>query len=1051
MSTISPRYAPLWCKSHYSFLTGASSPQELVQRAHAHGLSHLALCDVDGVYGVVRAHLEAKEQGLHLILGSEISIQDGGRVVVLARSKTGYENLCRLISTGRRRCMKGQSYVHWEEVCAHADGCTLLFMGLQSWPGQSISLSDCWSRADGLHHSFGEHMYCAYARHQLPSEAWMEAHLRRWAQSRGVKMVVAQEVLYHKKSRQALQDVMTCIAHGKTLNEIGAIRRRNARHYLMSPQEMEALFADVPEDLAQSLEVAASCEFSLDNIDYRYPSERASQEESSEERLLALCQQGGRWRYQRELNDAEQAQLEKELKIIFELRYAGYFLTMYEIVQFCERAKILCQGRGSAANSLVCYLLGITAVDPVRMNFLFERFLSKERAEPPDIDLDIEHERREEVIRFVYERYGREHAAMVANVIRYRARSAIREVGKVLEISQVKIDKLARRIGHHFEHWSAEDAAACGLDPKEPRFERLFFLVDELVGRPRHLSIHPGGFLLGACPISSIVPIENATMPGRTVIQWDKDDIDALGLFKVDLLGLGALSLIRRCFHLIAEHRGKQFTLATVPAGDSATYEMICQADTVGVFQIESRAQMAMLPRLQPRTYYDLVIEVSIVRPGPIAGGMVHPYLRRKKGEEPVSYPHPCLEPVLERTLGVPLFQEQVMRLAVVAADYTPGQADQLRRDMGAWKQSGRMETHRKRLIEGMLARGIELEFAQRVFEQIRGFGEYGFPESHAASFALLAYITAYLKCHYPVEFCAALLNAQPMGFYSPNTILQDAKRHGVRLRPIDVLYSDWECSVEQAHQEDDPHGWTLRMGLSYVKGLSQKHAAAISQLAGEYCYGDDWAAKSGLDTQSLERLAKSGALRSVSKDRRDALWKIYQWEQSRHDDLLWHGEAAWAQSGASSLEPLSEHECLAWDFSASQHSTAAHPLEPLREHMKSFSWPSASEIAQKKDGQAIRYVGIVICRQRPMTAAGVTFLTLEDETGFVNLVVWKDVYAKHRILVKTASLLGVQGRLQVAEGCVHLVARELWDPGPQLAQAQRAQSAMMLKSRDFH
>lgn len=1040
-------YAPLWCKSHYSFLVGASSPAELVQQAKAQGLKSIAICDQDGVYGVVRAHLACQESGLKLIVGSEIGLRGGSKVLLLAKDAQGYANLCRLISLGRRRCVKGRSEVSWDELCSHAPGNIALFLGLRHWPAAQ---EQCWAKGSLLHEVFGADLYAAYARHQRPQEGWMEARLRAWAQKHALKMVVAQEVLYHRQKRHELQDVITCIAHRKTIEEIGQIRRSNAQHYLMSPDQMAKIFSDVPEDLKHSLEIAEQCRFSFTELDYRYPSELADDERSAEQRLSDLCQAGGDWRYGRPLEKAEKKQLEKELRLISELRYAGYFLTMYEIVQFCNRSKILCQGRGSAANSFVCYLLGITAVDPVRMNFLFERFLSKERAEPPDIDLDIEHERREEVIAFVYERYGREHAAMVANVIRYRTRSALREVGKVLGISAVKVDKLARRIGHHFEHWNAQDAQACGLELSHPKFARFFRLVDELVGSPRHLSIHPGGFLLGEAPISSIVPIENASMPGRTVIQWDKEDIEALGLFKVDLLGLGALSLIRRCFDQIRESRARQYTLGTIPAHDESTYEMICQGDTVGVFQIESRAQMAMLPRLQPRNYYDLVIEVSIVRPGPIAGGMVHPYLRRKKGEEAVTYPHPCLKEVLERTLGVPLFQEQVMRLAVVAAGYSPGEADQLRRDMGAWKQSGRMEAHRRRLIEGMRQRGIEEEFAERVFAQIRGFGEYGFPESHAASFALLAYITAYLKCHYPVEFCTALLNAQPMGFYSPNTILQDAKRHGVRLRPIDVLHSGWECSVEEAHQENDPHGWTVRMGLSYVKGLSQQHAPKIVQLASLYEYGDDWAARSGLDSRSLELLAKSGALRSVSKHRREALWNIYQWSNSREDDLLWHAKGAWGQEKMPELEALAAHESLAWDFAASHHSTAGHPLEPLREHLELQGLPCASEIGQMGDGRLIRYVGAVICRQRPMTASGVTFLTLEDESGFVNLVVWKAVYAQFRILVKTAKLLGVKGRLQVAEGCVHLVAQELWDPRPELQGLKQGGGVQELRSRDF-
>jgi error-prone DNA polymerase len=605
------------------------------------------------------------------------------------------------------------------------------------------------------------------------------------------------EVLYHTPSRRRLQDVLACVRHGVTLAAAGRRIRPNAEHDLKSPAAFHALFADDPAAIERTREVAARCAFRLDQIVYRYPSERLPEGKTTAEWLAELTFAGARERYGGAIPDAVAAQLDKELRLIEELDYCGYFLTMWEIVRFCREREILCQGRGSAANSAVCYCLGITAIDPVRMGLLFERFLSRERAEPPDIDLDIMHERREEVIQHVYEKYGRDHAAMVANVIRYRARSAVRDVGKALGLPETALARLTKLLSRSSEIAPAALAQA-GLDPEAPAHRHLRELATELCDFPRHLSIHPGGFLLGHEPVIDLVPVENATMPGRTVIQWDKTDIEALGLFKVDLLGLGALSHLDRCLRLIAKHRGVAYSMATLPPDDPATFAMICRADTVGVFQIESRAQMAMLPRLRPQKFYDLAIEVSIIRPGPITGGMVHPYLRRRRKEEPVTYPHPSLIPVLQKTLGVPLFQEQVIRVAMVAADYTPGEADQLRRDMAAWRRSGRIEQHRERLVSRMVAKGIAPEFAERVFQQIRGFGEYGFPESHAASFALISYATAWLKCHYPAEFICALLNAQPMGFYAPSTIVEDARRHKVEVRPVDVRTSGWDCTLEQ-------------------------------------------------------------------------------------------------------------------------------------------------------------------------------------------------------------------------------------------------------------
>src|SRR5437762_4174071 len=803
-------YVPLWCKSNFSFLEGASHPDELVEEANRLGLPVLALTDRDGVYGVVRAHVKAREAGLHLIIGSQVTVDEGSPIVLLAQDRSGYANLCRLLTAGRLRSEKGESVVTWDEVCRHATGLIALWGGDQSSVVREIAPDEI---AGNLHDAFGDRLYGMIARHWREDEVAQEARLRERAKRYGFPLVAANEVLYHTPARRPLQDVLTAIQHGVPVSSCGRKLKPNAEHGLNPPYAFARLFADDPLAVTRTHEIAERCSFSLAEIRYRYPSEKMPDGMSSAQWLRQLVFAGALWRYGDKIPADVIDQLEKELEIIDALDYPGYFLTMWEIVEFCRKQAILCQGRGSAANSAVCYCLGVTAIDPVRMGLLFERFISKERAEPPDIDLDIEHDRREEVIQHVYEKYGRDRAAMVANVVRYRSRSALRDVGKALGFSETLLDRVAKIISSY----DALDPAVLrqmGLDPSTKQHNQLIQLTNEILDFPRHLSIHPGGFLLGHEPVHDIVPIENAAMPGRTVIQWDKDDLEDLGLFKVDLLALGALHQLHLAFDLLKKHRDVELTMATIPAEDAATYDMICTADTVGTFQIESRAQMSMLPRLRPRTFYDLVVEVSLVRPGPISGGMVHPYLRRRNKLEQVEYPHPCLEPVLEKTLGVPLFQEQVMRLAVVAADYTPGEADQLRRDMAAWRRSGRIENQPDRLISRMAAKGIAPEFAERVFEQIRGFGEYGFPESHAASFALIAYATSWLRKHYLPEFTCSLLNAQPMGFYAPATIVGDAQRHGLEVRPIDVTYSAWDSTLEPV---ESGYEFAVRMGLRWI------------------------------------------------------------------------------------------------------------------------------------------------------------------------------------------------------------------------------------------
>ena len=1028
-------YVPLWVKSNHSFLEGASFPEELVERAHALGLPAVAITDRDGVYGLVRAHMRAKELGIRIVTGAQLTVDiegDSHHVVALAKTRLGYADLCRALSLGHARCDKGVSLVHPEDLQRVRD---VFFL--------------CATPATlrVLHASRGpSSLFALCARHLTDRERPLEKGLRSVAKELGVPTVGANEVLYHDKLRRPLQDILACIRGGKTLSEAGHTICANAEHDLKPADEIGRLFADDPACLRRTLDIMEQCAFSLDDLRYRYPEEHLPSGRSEQGWLRELTFRGARTRYQGKVPVDVRTQLERELQIIRKLDYGGYFLTMHEIVQYCRQQSILCQGRGSAANSAVCFCLGITAIDPVRMDLLFERFLSVERAEPPDIDLDIEHERREEVIQHVYEKYGRRHAAMVANIIRYRIRSAVRDVGKVLGLSRTDLETATRLLRHRDDVLNPELLREAGLEKDAPATHHLWSLASQILDFPRHLSIHPGGFLLGHRPVDEIVPIEPATMEGRTVIQWDKYDVDNLALFKVDLLGLGALTCIHHAFDLLLEHKGKALEIATVPVEDKATYDMVSRGDTVGVFQIESRAQMAMLPRLRPRTFYDLVIEVAIVRPGPIQGDMVHPYLRRRKGEEEIVYPHPKLERILKKTLGVPIFQEQVMKLAVDAAGYTPGEADQLRRDMAAWRKSGRIEKHRTRMIPRMLAEGIPEEFAERVFSQIRGFGEYGFPESHAASFALLAYVTAWLRCHHHDVFTCAILNAQPMGFYTPATLVEDAKRHGVEVRPVNINKSQWNCTLTPLKKEEQSpvdgakrRLYGVRMGLRYVKGLGVVERERLETVEPPYPNLATFVRQTRLNRKAMHALAEAGAFECFGLNRRDAIWQVRSLSRFAQDALPLE-----PASSQISFASLASDDQVLWDYRSSHHSTRGHPMQGLRHTLRSRGIPEATRVHSRAHGDELDYVGVVICRQRPGTASGVTFFTLEDETGFVNVVVWKQVFDRHAALAKTAALLGVSGEIQKADGVIHLIAKSLWAPDVSLAEQTH-------RSRDFH
>jgi error-prone DNA polymerase len=1030
-------WVPLWCKSNFSFLTGASHPDELVERAHELGLPALALTDIDGVHGIVRAHVAARKLGIKLIVGSELTVEHTDRLIVLASNRQGYANLCRIISTGRLQHPKGSCNLQWSEILPHSEGLFAIY-GTGRIPTTPLSETDK-ERWQTLVDAFPQRLYLALCRHQAADEALAEQQIQALHRATGIPLVALPEMLYHTSARRPLQDILTCIRHRTPLSRIGTRTRPNAEHALHTHEHMLHLYRDNLDALHATRIIAQQCTFNLDQIRYRYPAETLPDGKTTSTHLKDLTFAGAEHRYPDGIPDDVQKQLHSELTLIDTLDYGGYFLTMHEIVTWCQTQGILCQGRGSAANSIVCYCLGITAIDPVRMGLLFERFLSLERAEPPDIDLDIGHERREEVIQHVYQRYGRTHAAMVANVIRYRPRSAVRDVGKTLGMSSTALDRIAKLLSHH-RAVTTEILAQAGLDPTTPTHQHLLRWTNEILHFPRHLSIHPGGFLLGHEPIDTLVPMENATMADRTVIQWDKEDIEALGLFKVDLLGLGALTHIDACLDMLRQHNNVDMDLRTIPADDRPTYRMLQKGDTVGVFQVESRAQMQMLPRLRPETFYDLVIEISIVRPGPITGDMVHPYLRRRRGEEAIEYPHPILVPVLEKTLGVPLFQEQVMKLAILAADYTPGEADQLRRDMGAWRSEGRIEEHRQRIVNRMVAKGIAQEFAERVFHQIKGFGEYGFPESHAASFALISYATAYLRCHYPAAFAASLLNSQPMGFYSAATIIEDARRRGVTILPVDIHQSQWHCTLEAA-DDQRADAWAIRLGLRPIRSLQQVHADHLFAARAERPFQsvDDLRQRTDLPQSALDSLARSGALQPLTNDRRSALWLAGI--NPRPDDDAWLDPDS---THAPVLEGMNPLETVRWDYQTMSRSAESHPLAPLRAQLLAQKLPDARTVAATRDGKHIHYAGLVICRQRPGTAGGVVFMTLEDETGFVNLVLWQNVFEEFSTLARTTAFLGASGAVQAKEGVVHLIVHKLWKP----KVVHRPEE---VQSRDFH
>ena len=1081
-SNSEPAYAELHCISNFTFLRGASFPEELVERADSLAYSAIAITDECSLSGVVRAHMAAKARAIKLIIGSEFILEDGCHLVLLARNRKAYGELSHLITCARRQAGKGEYQINRAMIEKNLPGeCVALWLPDLLQAPEYIASQAAW-----LSRVLGKSLWIGVELLLRGDDRLKLQRLQKLGEQFRLPLCAVGGVFMHIAQRKILQDTLTAIRLGQQFDELGFSSECNSQRHLRSFEQLAKLFP--AELLEASVTIANSCNFSLDELRYEYPRELVPLDYTASGWLRELTEAGVRQRWPEGATPKVRNLIEHELTLIKELGYEHYFLTVHDLVAFARSQHILCQGRGSAANSAVCYCLGITEVDPARIEVLFERFISKERNEPPDIDVDFENARREEVIQYIYNKYGRNRAALAATVITYRSRSAIRDVGKALGLEAELLEHLAKSI-----YWWGSDLeqqlSDADVDYSDPLIQKLLYLAKALTGFPRHLSQHVGGFIISQGLLSHLVPIENAAMVDRTVIQWEKDDLESLGLLKIDVLALGMLTAIQKCLDLVSAYSDEPLTIQKIPAEDPGVYDMMARADTVGVFQIESRAQMSMLPRMRPRNYYDLVIQIAIVRPGPIQGDMVHPYLNRRSGKELVSYPSDAVKATLERTLGVPIFQEQVMQLAMVAAGFNGGEADQLRRAMAAWKRKGGLEPYRDKLVNGMLERGYERDFAEQLFRQIKGFGDYGFPESHSASFALIAYVSAWLKCYHPAAFCCALLNSQPMGFYAPAQLLKDAQRHGVRILAVDVNESAYGCTLEfdkgtnwgqrknpiksdegrgssEGKFYSDPHFAELRIGFRLVKGMSELGANAVMEArqAGVFANIQDLVFRSGVNKKDLEALAAADALESLSGDRHRAFWQAAGVDIEkghsikRQDDrperltlgtnmtMSFYADPKFADSdfGVDVLLPVaSESQNIAGDYNSTGFTLRRHPLALFRQHLNNYRVSTASDLADIENEANAKVTGLVTCRQRPMTAAGVTFLTLEDESGFVNVVVWPSLGEKLRPIVRQAMLIGVVGHVQKSDGVIHLIARHLVDLSHWLG-------SMELSSRNF-
>ena len=1026
-------YAELQVTSNFSFLRGASHPEELVVRAKELGLSALALTDRNSLAGMVRAHQAAKRHGLRLVVGCRLDLTDGTSLLCYPTDRAAYGRLCRLLSLGKTRAPKGECHLTLEDVAGHAAGQIFVVVPPERW-----SQDDFTARVSAIAGRLGEPCYLAASRLYRGDDRARIARLTHVAEAAGTPLIATGDVHYHDPARRPLQDVVTCIREGCRIHDAGRRLHANAERHLKAPEEMARLFALWPEALRRPGEIVARCNFSLDELRYNYPDEPVPPGKTPQAHLEDLTWDGATKRYPQGIPAKVRAALEKELALIGQLDYAPYFLTVHDIVYWARAQGILCQGRGSAANSAVCYCLYITSVDPAEIDLLFERFISAARNEPPDIDVDFEHERREEVMQYIYRRFGRERAGIAATVITYRARSAIREVAKVMGLTEDVQSALAGTIWG----WSEagipdEHVREAGLNPADPTLRRAIRLAAELTGFPRHLSQHVGGFVLTQDPLSEVVPIGNAAMKDRTFVEWDKDDLNALGILKIDVLALGMLTCIRKCFDLLERHRGIRRNLASfAPMDDKGTYDMLCRADSLGVFQVESRAQMNMLPRLKPREFYDLVIEVAIVRPGPIQGDMVHPYLRRRDGLEEVSFPAPDpqhgdadeLRRVLGKTMGVPIFQEQAMRIAIDAARFSGDEANELRHAMATFRRRGTIETLEAKMVGRMVERGYDPEFARRCFDQIKGFGEYGFPESHAASFALLVYVSSWIKCYEPAVFCCALLNSQPMGFYAPAQIVRDAREHGVELRHVDINRSEWDNILEPS--PGSAGGFAVRLGFRQIKGMAEEAAEKIVHHRAEgYDEVEELHARAGLPRTVLERLAAADAFGSLGIDRRQALWRVKALPDTAALPLFLAAAAREAGPETEVILPaMALSEQVVDDYQSLRLSLKAHPMAFLREAFARRGVRPTIDLRDVKNNARVAVAGIVIVRQRPGSAKGVIFMTLEDETGIANAVVWPQAMERYRKVVMGSRLVMVKGRIQRHEDIIHVIAEHLED-----------------------
>ena len=1058
-----PAYAELQVTSNFSFLRGASHPEELVATAAALGLHAIALTDRNSLAGIVRAHAAAKRFGVRFIVGARLDLEDAPSLLCFPTDRAAYGRLARLITTGRRRAAKDGCRLTLADVAACRMGQILVVVPADDpAPAMHASLSRLKARLNAP-------LYLAASHLCRGDDARRIALLADLAAAHHTPLVATNDVHAHCAERRPLQDVLTCIRARCTIHDAGYRLFANAERHLKAPAEMARLFRRHPEAVARTIAIADACRFSLDELRYEYPVDPVAAGRTPQEELERLAWAGAEERYPGGVPEKVRAQIAHELSLIDSLGFAPYFLTVHDIVRFARERGILCQGRGSAANSAVCYCLGMTAVDPARIDLLFERFVSAARNEPPDIDVDFEHERREEVIQYVYRKHGRKRAGMTAAVITYRSKSAFREVGKVMTLSEDSILALQRAFWRRHDV-GADDIRAAGLDPEDQTIRLVVDLACQLLGFPRHLSQHTGGMVITRGPLSEVVPVANAAMEDRTVIEWDKNDLDALGILKIDLLGLGMLTCIRKAFALIESHHRRPLSLTDIPAEDPAVYEMLCRADSVGVFQVESRAQMSMLPRLKPRCFYDLVIQVAIVRPGPIQGNMVHPYLRRRRSGERVRFPSRELEEVLSRTCGVPLFQEQAMKIAIVAAGFTPAEADSLRRAMATFRRHGAIHAFKDKFIAGMTGRGYARDFAERCFKQIEGFADYGFPESHAASFALLVYVSSWLKRHYPATFACALLNSQPMGFYAPAQIVGDARRHGVDVRPVDVNFSGWDCTLEPlpfTGENNSEKGWSeqrlfaLRLGLRMVKGLPEGAAGALIAARGSG-YPDIVRLRNeaGLGHAALLALARADAFTSLGIDRRAALWAVRGLDDAPPLDLF----AAAGSDQPHRLEPTvalpaaAPGEQVAADYRALSLSLKGHPLALLRPELQAKGYIASDRLPGVVDGRRIRIAGIVTIRQRPGSAKGVIFITIEDEAGQANVIVWPRMVERYREIILGARMLGVDGPVQREGEVIHVVAERLSDLTPLLGALAgddrfggNGGSRFDVHSRDFH